>query len=205
MSGDQTPHDSERSRIVHDLRSPLHALAGYLDLAIADNDNPELGRLLAGARRAAHELDDLVAELSGSPDPTTDVDLDEIVCSVVEMLRPIAGDHTLDVGLGPSPSAHTAGRAVRRIVTNLITNAIRHSPTGTTIAVRTLASSPTIIITDEGPGPAALPDSTERSGRLGLAIVRELVDRIGGQLVIGSGEHGGTRISVALPAPCTPM
>lgn len=205
MSGDHTPHDSERSQIIHDLRSPLHALAGFLDLAIADNDDPELGRLLAGARRAAHELDDLVAELAGHPDPTTDIDLDDLVSGVVDMLRPLAGEHTLTTEFGPSPTAHVAERAVKRIVTNLITNAIRHSPTGTAIEVRTLASSPTIVITDGGPGPASLPDASDHTGRLGLVIVRELVDRIGGRLVIGSGERGGTRIRVELPAPCTPM
>lgn len=198
MSDGESPRDShDAARIAHDLRAPLHALLGFIDLAAADTSEPEVARLLLHARHAGTELQHLVAELSGQTDEPIAVDLHELVDGIVTMLRPITGDHELIVTAGPGPIVTVPPRSLRRIITNLITNALRHTPPTSKVMVVVHHDPPSITIEDDGDGPDAI-NVGSSSARLGLVIVRELVERIGGELTIAAREPHGTAVTVQL-------
>ena len=198
MSDGESPRDPhDTARIAHDLRAPLHALLGFIDLATAESSEPEVARLLHHARHAGSELEHLVAELSGQPDEPIAIDLHELVSGIVTMLRPVTGDHELTVTTGSGPVVTVPPRALRRIITNLITNALRHTPPASKVAVVIQHEPPSITIDDEGDGPDAI-TAARSSGRLGLVIVRELVERIGGDFTITAREPHGTSVTVNL-------
>ncbi len=192
--------EADHRRIAHDLRAPLHALSGFLDLAIDDNTDPDIEGLLHAARRAATELDAQIATLDGAGDPETLTDLTDLAESIIELVRPLANDHPIVLLGGPGPVVRTRIRALRRIVINLMTNALRHSAAGTTVTITVANDPPRISINDDGPGPAAILEGGTDGNRLGLIIVRELLERLEGHLTVEAGEAKGSRVTVVLPA-----
>ncbi|HEY5000712.1 MAG TPA: sensor histidine kinase, partial [Candidatus Cryosericum sp.] len=99
---------------------------------------------------------------------------------------------------------------------NLVENAIRYAPAGTTVAItaRRTGGTVTIAVTDQGPGmpPEALPHIWDRFTRidpsrsresggsgLGLAIVRKAVEAMHGRVAVTSGLGKGSTFSIILP------
>jgi signal transduction histidine kinase len=101
-----------------------------------------------------------------------------------------------------------------RMVSNLIANAIRHTPPGTTVraAVARRDGAVELVVEDDGPGvpPDLAPHVFERfvrgggdragSSGLGLAIVRAVAEAHGGSVRLEPREGGGARFVVRLPA-----
>jgi two-component system OmpR family sensor kinase len=102
---------------------------------------------------------------------------------------------------------------VRELVTNLLTNALRHSPAGAAVevAVERRRGGARISVRDHGPGVDAA-DAERifrrfgRGGRsagggtgLGLFIVQTVVEAHGGTVTVGAAEGGGARFVVTLP------
>jgi two-component system sensor histidine kinase TctE len=127
-------------------------------------------------------------------------------------------DKGIDLGFGePSTSAPIEGDAVllRELISNLIDNALRYTPSGgqVTVAVVRQDGEVALTVADTGPG---IPESErtkvferfyrvlgtgEEGAGLGLAIVREIAERHGAQVRLGAGLHGlGTRVTVAFAA-----
>jgi signal transduction histidine kinase len=103
--------------------------------------------------------------------------------------------------------------AVGRVLRNLVDNAVRHAPAGTTVRVVAASGPPTVRVVDEGPGFAAgfTPHAFDRFTRadesrsrstggagLGLAIARGLVEAQGGRIWIEDAPGG--RVAFQLPA-----
>ncbi|HTR20001.1 MAG TPA: GAF domain-containing sensor histidine kinase [Gemmatimonadales bacterium] len=102
---------------------------------------------------------------------------------------------------------------LQQILTNLLTNAIRHSPEGETVTLAVTATAQQFLFTvsDRGPGiPAELRErifepferfvpETGMGAGLGLAISRRLAEVLGGSLKLSSGEEGGARFVLELP------
>jgi len=100
---------------------------------------------------------------------------------------------------------------IREVISNLVANAIRHTPRGGTILIagRIDGTSAVLDVTDTGSGiePDLLPHIFERFTRsastggsgLGLAIARGLIELHGGTIAASSPAAGGTRIEVRLP------
>jgi signal transduction histidine kinase len=104
--------------------------------------------------------------------------------------------------------------ALRRAVTNLVVNAIRLAPEGSTITIATDSADgdATISVTDEGPGIArAMQESVferfwrgDDSGKglgLGLSIVRQVATRHGGSVDVRSALGEGSTFTIRLPMP----
>ncbi|MFC3505344.1 sensor histidine kinase [Micromonospora krabiensis] len=104
---------------------------------------------------------------------------------------------------------------LRRVLTNVVDNAVRHARTRVVLAVGTEGAYHRVTVTDDGPGiPPAdrervfdrftrLDDARARDAGgagLGLAIVRELVRRSGGTVTLGDADGPGLRVSLRLPA-----
>lgn len=212
------------SSVSHDLRTPLAALRASIE-AIRDGVAEDPAASLKGMESQVHALGALVDDLSlhtrlASGTIETEmrrVDLTELVDEVVEQMRPIAVNAGVEVEM--TATDHLAvdgdqgqlGRAIR----NLIDNAIRHTPTGTSVrvAVEAADGEAVVSVSDEGPGfPAGLrafdaftrgdPARDVRTGTagLGLAIAKGIVERHDGTIAIVESrlQPGGGGVEVRL-------
>ncbi|MGX9899514.1 sensor histidine kinase [Arthrobacter sp. SA17] len=158
----------------------------------------------------------LLARLDeGQRGDPTEVDLTELAVEVTSDVQLSAPDHVWTLDLPEEPVHITAVESeIRQVLINLIANAHKHTPPGTTIrtTVRNEGSLATVTVSDNGPG---IDDAflgsiftrfsradTARSGTgstgLGLAIVQALVRANGGTISVTS-EPGNTRFTVTLP------
>ncbi|MHB1874717.1 MAG: sensor histidine kinase [Streptosporangiaceae bacterium] len=213
----------------HELRTPLSALRAELELA----DHPDRTRAdLAAAIRAATADTDRIIRLAENL----------LLLARSDDGRPVVALRTMSIGtvLGPC-AAGFAGLAAgqgatiasdvpdglmadldelrfRQVADNLLANALRFSPPGSTVLLRARSDGPAVLIEvlDEGPGfPAEfLPRAFDRFSRpdhsrsrqdggagLGLAIARALVEAHHGTVAVGNRPGGGAWARVVLPGP----
>jgi len=208
----------------HELRTPLTSLRTNLDLltqadTLADSSGglprDQREELLDDVRAQLEELSTLVGDLVelARDEPLTQVvetfDLAEVVDRAVSRVRLRAPRTELDVLTLPWWVVGESG-AVERAVTNLLDNAVKWGPEGSTVTVR-LANG-VLTVDDQGPGidPADLPHVFERFYRstesrsmpgsgLGLAIVQQVVGRHAGAVQAGEAPGGGARLTMWLP------
>lgn len=210
------------SSVSHDLRTPLAALRAATE-ALADGVAPDPDRYLRSMQRDVEALSQLVDDLfllvrleNGRYDlHVADLDLTEVADEAIEALAPVAAERGVRVALDASGRVHASGSAAAlgRVIRNLIDNALRHAPSGSTITVSVDADeAPRVRISDEGPGfPAEFVDAAfERFTRadasrtrvtggagLGLAIAHGLVEAHGGRIWIDDAPGG--RVAFELP------
>jgi signal transduction histidine kinase len=143
------------------------------------------------------------------------VNLALVVERALEELRPQAetGEVLLaQERLGDDFVIEGDGERLGEVVINLGTNAVRFTPKGGQVRVRTTDAGPEVILDVEDTGvgipPEALPGIFERyqqvrrdrgGSGLGLAIVRGVVEAHGGRVAVESAEGKGTRFTVTLP------
>jgi two-component system OmpR family sensor kinase len=214
----------------HELRTPLATVRGYAELyrqgAVREPDD------VAGAMRRieteASRMGDLVEDLltlarldEHRPEKRGPVDLTVVAADVVQDARAIQPDRPLRLiglggQLGPVRVLGDDGR-LRQVVTNLVANALRHTPAGTPVevAVGRDARSGLVEVRDHGPGvdPSQVRRVFERFYRsdssrgrvggggsgLGLAIVAAIVSRHDGRVGIAATPGGGATFVVSLP------
>ncbi len=209
----------------HELRNPLAVARTNLELVLED---PGAGSGdLRQAARIAHEsagrmsgiVDQLVDQArTGVPTGVVaDVDLGALVRGIAADQRAPAAarDLTIAVEAPADPIVvHGDGPALRRAVVNLVVNAVRLAPRGTTVSITAErdADMALVRVVDEGPGipPADLDHIFERfwrgadSGKglgLGLSIVRQIAERHGGRVDVVSEPGVGSAFTVRLPRP----
>jgi two-component system, OmpR family, sensor histidine kinase MprB len=203
----------------HELRTPLTSLRTNIDLLVRSQD---VGRplpddvrqeVLTSVTGQLAELSDLVSELTVLADQEPVVDaadlaFADVVGRAVSRARR-RGGHRWEVALRPC-SVTGDPTLLERAVMNVLDNAVKYSPAGSTIRVE-LADGVLDVI-DHGVG---VPDDERgqvfdrfwRSPRsrslpgsgLGLAIVADVVTRHGGQVGIGPTPGGGTTVTIRLP------
>jgi signal transduction histidine kinase len=200
----------------HELRTPLASLDGTLELLEDDLANEPLDIVdarerVARAREQSHRLSQLASDLLDLSRLDAEVALRSEPLELGELARAVAAEFELaatsrhvqiDVRQPPQPCwAQADPGAVARIVRILLDNALRVAPTGSRMELCTSAggSWAQVSIQDAGPGvPEAEREliferfqrgsaTAGRSGfGLGLAIGRELVQRMGGSLILAS-------------------
>ena len=142
------------------------------------------------------------------------LDLADVAADATSLLSALGVERNVAVVLDPMP-APVSGDPVRlrQLVTILVDNAIRHSPAGTTVAVRVRPESGAalLVVEDQGTGikPDDLPCLWERFWRaddapaggtgLGLAIAKWIVEQHGGTIEAANREEGGARFWARLP------
>ncbi len=220
----------------HDLKTPLTSIQGFSQ-AVLDGTLPDLKSAQGAARvindealrmgRLVNALLELSRLQSGQvqmqPQP---LDLSELLRATVDSLQPQAAAH--DVSLGQNgliglPQIMGDPDRLRQVFTNLVDNAIKHTPTGGWVQVEAhiaeaaqppAPSSIVVTVADSGEGiPAAdLPRIFERfyqveksrssDGRglgLGLAISKEIIEAHHGSIAVSSELGKGAVFTITLP------
>lgn len=210
--------------VAHDLRTPLARLRGELSLiaqradarVATDLDNAmahcdqllamfaavlRIGEIEAGERRADFK----------------NLDLGALVHETATMMQPVASDGGHRIMLEHVPSMMVRGdeRLMTQAIVNLIENALRHTPTGSTIRVvgEVDRGRAKITVSDDGPGIAVDQRATamRRFGRLdvsrtrpghglGLPLVAAIVRLHSGEVLLGDARPGLT-VTIAVPLP----
>jgi signal transduction histidine kinase len=215
--------------VSHDLRTPLAAVRAMLE-AIEDGvvDDPQtIARyhrtMLAEVDRLSRLIDDLF-ELTrieaGALTPARQrIDLADLLGETVEAMQAEAGRAgvTLAAHLDPElPPIEADPQMIHRVVLNLLTNALRHTPCGGRVLVSAYSVGASVAVevadTGEGIGPEHLPHVFERFYRgdrsrsragggtgLGLAIARGLVEMHGGTIGVESTLNEGSTFRFTLP------
>jgi signal transduction histidine kinase len=216
------------SLVSHELRTPLTSIRGYLELmldgGLDDEQRSYLGIIDRNSNRLLGLVSDLLlltqieaGELAFDSGP---VNLEEIVHECIETSSPAAeaGDIQLVTSTDSVPLVR--GHRVRlvQVLDNLISNALKFTPSGGRVDVRLSAEdgSAVIEVQDTGLGISdneqqqlferffrssqAMKNQIPGSG-LGLTISKAIVERHGGQIELESSEGVGTTVRVRLPLP----
>lgn len=209
----------------HDLRTPLASLRAMVEavedgLASSDEYLPAIREQVENLSRLVDDLFEVACIDAGVLTlELRDASLDDLVHSC---LRAVAAEArarnvNLEARVDPSnPVVRMAPEKVERVLSNLLTNALRHTPSDGAVAVTVEPDSEHVVVavedTGEGLTPAATRRMFERFWReddsraratggagLGLAIAQGLVRAHGGRIWAENRATGGTRVAFTLP------
>jgi len=213
----------------HELRTPLTTIRGYTELAARRPEDDEATKTaLAKVQEEAARMSTLVEDLlllarldSGRALEQQRVDLTQLCLEAVSDARVVGPDHRWQLVLPPDGDTeepapvHVLGDRLRlhQVITNLLTNARKHTPAGTTVTVSVRPYG--FSVHDDGPGfpPELIDHAFERFSRgdqsrhrehrdggagLGLSLVQAIVTSHGGTVTLDS-SPGSTTLSVVLP------
>jgi two-component system OmpR family sensor kinase len=219
----------------HELRSPLTALRGEIELALRrDRPHDEYRRVLASSLEEVDRLTQLAQDLLTLARTDAGVmqlrlqatDVCERAAAVVERLRAAAAEKRLSLSLECPATADAVADPglLEQLIWNLVDNAVRYTPAGgaVIVSVAATAAAVTIQVVDTGPGVRA--DERERifdrfyradeartaSGAvggtgLGLSIVRAIAEVHGGTVAFRPRVGGGSTFEATLPRDPAPL
>jgi len=210
--------------VSHELRTPLTVIQGNVE-GILDGmysaDETRLKSILEETQILSRLIEDLrtlaLAESGGLHLKKEPTDLGELVCDAIAGFDAQVNEKgiSIDLELGQLDEVNIDPQRIREVLSNLIGNALRYTPSQGVVKVGLAESASSsekealLFVEDNGPGIASndLPHIFERfykssdSGGmgLGLSIAKYLVEAHGGKIWAESGEERGTRISFTLP------
>ncbi|MDP4097785.1 HAMP domain-containing histidine kinase [Paenibacillus sp. P96] len=215
--------------VAHDLRTPLFALRGYLDgLERGIAQSPEkIAKYVTVCKEKSTQLDRLVEDLftftkmeylETELNKKT-VDFKLILQKSMDSLSPLARQKHISISNHAADGCFISGdmHLLERAISNLLDNAVRHTPPNGEIVVQCDAENDQVKLTirDTGPGfsaeelqrvfeplyrgEASRNRSTGGSG-LGLAISQRIIRRHGGELTAGNHAEGGAMLTGCIPA-----
>jgi signal transduction histidine kinase/ActR/RegA family two-component response regulator len=209
----------------HDLRQPLHAMAltaSLLKMKLKDKTEAPIAERIS---RSVSHLSDLVNALldisqldAGLIRPDiSDFSLATLWEAATEDLVELAAGKRLVLSIEPTTeSIRSDPRLLRRMVQNLVANAVKYTPEGgmVTLSARRTEASVDLIIADNGIGipiaqqaeiwgeftQLANPERDPRKGiGLGMAIVKRMADLLGHRVSLRSAEGKGTSVKISVP------
>lgn len=216
------------SSVSHELRTPLAQIrlfAESLKLGTARGPRDRAAALeviLQESLRLMHLVDNVLhftrPGVSGRTPFPERVDLSRLVTEVVQGFEPLTRGQGIRFQVDASDPAEVQVEpgAVRQVLLNLLDNAVKFSPTGATVSIATQLTNgwAELTVRDEGPGiPVeereriwepfvrlrADPSRAPGSG-IGLAVVRDLVTRMDGEVSVRDAQGGGACFTVRIPA-----
>jgi two-component system heavy metal sensor histidine kinase CusS len=202
--------------LAHELRTPLNNLMLQTQVTLsrprsADEYQEALHSNLAELERLQRMVVDMLflaradeGMLEPKPEP---IDLAQEARSVAEFFEPAAAERMQRIDVEGEATAAGDRPMVRRAITNLLSNAVRYSPPGATIRVRTSQSLVEATLTIENPAQARSPEELRRlfarfergdaaqrgdgdGAGLGLSIVESIMRLHGGSVVATRGAFG---------------
>ncbi len=218
--------------VSHDLRSPLTAILGYVELIErAGHVNPQQAEFIKRVKNSVHTTTSLIDDLLklaraevGTLDEMTPVDMKLLVANSLAALQPEVQAKSQTVRLRRSddlPPVMGSRTQLRQLVDNLIGNASKYTPAGGEVRVMITEEQNQLIlhVADNGPG-IPLEDQShifEKFYRasnvengvpgtgLGLAIVKTIVDNHRGRIWVESKPGEGSVFTVVLPLMKEPL
>jgi signal transduction histidine kinase len=207
--------------LAHDLRSPLTAIRGKLEIVLSKGERFDQVEPIVSA---IDELDRLTEFLNTSLDVAeakadalrlspTEVDLDELMHGMIDLYEPCMAEKGIQVRLRSAGALKVTADAalLHRVIANLLDNELKHLGASHTvwIALRPTEDAAILTIEDDGPGfdleagrkmfekRAKGKNSTGHG--LGLAFVEAVVRAHGGSVDAQNRDQGGARLSVSWP------
>ncbi|MCH8615188.1 PAS domain-containing sensor histidine kinase [Sphingomonas sp. SM33] len=211
---------SELDQLIDEaLRSPLDRIIESADRIVQQSEGPlrsDYADYAGDIAAAARHLLSVIRSMNGEGEGEQDrVDLVALGTEAGGMLETTAHARRVRIALDPSAPIGARGdsRGIIQILVNLIGNAVRHSPAGSTVTLSFESSDgkAQAHVIDQGPGidPADQERIFERFERvkggeggtgLGLAIARRLAHSMGGDIELQSAPGEGSRFTLILPA-----
>jgi signal transduction histidine kinase len=207
--------------VAHDMKSPVTAVRGRLEVALSTTDDGHWRELVAqaidGLDRLSHllntTLDLAEAEASALHLNRESLNLSSLVQQQIDLYQPALAthDHALEADLQDRVFIEGDVSLMQRVMSNLFDNELAHLPNGCRIQIHLYArvQQARLVIEDDGPG---FPDDLrhhvferfvkgkESRGRgLGLAFVSAIAQAHGGSVKISDRVGGGASITLSLP------
>jgi signal transduction histidine kinase len=217
------------SMVAHDLKAPVGAVESYLKVMLRGTPGPLTEKQERWIERSITRLDsmlELISDLldvsrleTGQVAPEIEMTaLRGVLDNCVETARGLADPRGVVIvaDIEPDfPAVHASGKRLAQVINNLVSNAVRYTPEGGTIAIRASLDGERVLVVveDSGTGikPEAMPKifedffrgdhETEGTG-LGLSICKRIVELHGGEIWAESpvpGRSGGARFSFTIP------
>ena len=215
------------ANVSHELRTPLTVVSGLAEqLGLNSSNRPGLQRPAELMQQQVQRMNEMITDLlilsrletQQESGHNEEIDVADMLDSIAEEARALSGSDRHVVLLEIESTACLLGdsRELRTAFTNLVTNAVRHTPPRSEIRLRWCSdgNAARLIVADSGAGIAArhIPRLTERFYRvdpsrsrdtggsgLGLAIVRHILDRHEARLEISSKVGGGSAFTCHFP------
>jgi signal transduction histidine kinase len=211
----------------HELRTPLTLLSTRVQMLrrhLTNASTPadlltEADKVVTDTNHLTAILDDLLLAADQAAEPSERFDLAELADQVTDAHRGSADAAGVSLATHrPDLPIHVRGTvtALRRAITALLDNAVRHAASSVTVTVTAVDHRALLDVIDDGPGidPEVLPRMFDRfatarpqpsptPGRrrygLGLALVSDVATRHGGDVTAETTQGGGTRLRLSLP------
>ena len=215
----------------HELRTPLSSLCGFSELLMECRDSystEEQALMIRSIHTQSQTLTNIVSQLldvslieagRNIDVETIEVDLSQLVPTIIEDFRSAENSHLIICNIDKDCIALAQIDYITRIVTNLLSNACKYSPEGTTVKVKLShlndgdSSYIQLDVIDQGIGMDKLElvnvfekfYRSDRSGKikgmgLGLHIVKELTESMNGDISIESQKGVGSTVRLKIPS-----
>lgn len=213
--------------IVHDLRSPLTIVTGYvgaLEQIVGTKLSADEAECVTAALRGTDDMRDMITtlldlgrlEAGEMPLRLETVDVGELANKVAGRFGPVLGQRSLNCDVPPEPvMVRCDGDVIRRVIANLITNAVKYTRSDGNILVGVEVHDATVVfsVIDDGAGiPAAehqhifekfgqteSGSQHQHSSGIGLAFCRMAVEAHGGKIGVASEVGSGSTFHFSLP------
>jgi heavy metal sensor kinase len=215
----------------HELRTPITTTRTAANVALQQRHRDEdeyrhsLTIIEQQATRLSRIVDDMFtlarADAGNYPIRKHPMYLDEVVDEVVSAARIVASTKEVRIECNGASSASFVGdeELIRRMLVNLLDNAVRHSPSGAVVTVdlHAVESGYSIVVADQGPGippesqshiferfyradPSRTRGARDGGAGLGLALARWVAHLHSGTVTLTSSSNTGSTFTVALPS-----
>ncbi len=211
----------------HELRTPLTSILANLELlqtSLHDPGHEDDRAMIDSALRSSHRMSRLVADLlllaradAGKSSRHRRCDLAEVAGNAAAEAAPLMGDRELQIENEHPLWLQGNQDELHRMVLNLLDNAARHTPPGSTVELRLMADGGEAVIEVADDGPGILPELRDQifdrfvrgggpadtasgpGSGLGLAIVNAVAASHGGSATVAESPSGGALFRVRLP------
>ena len=208
--------------LAHDLRSPLTAIRGKLEVSLSADGHSARGEQMIVS--AIDELDRLTEFLNASLDVAearadalrltrSEINLDELMRAMIDLYEPGMSERGLRMQLRSGGAVKVLADAalIHRAVANLLDNELKHLPAGCTIviSVQRDEAMARVVFEDDGPGFAEevsremfqrrVKGKASGGHGLGLAFVEAVARAHGGTVAAANRAEGGARLTITLP------
>lgn len=211
--------------LAHDLRSPLTAIRGKLEMSLASGSQCDHSEQIVSVIEELDRMTDFLNKSLDVAEAKADalrlnrlpVDLDELLRVMIDLYEPSMSEKGLQIRIhsGGPVFIDADAALIHRMIANLFDNELKHLPSACTVNLRLSIKDNAALLNleDDGPGfdPDVLPHLFERriKGKtstghgLGLAFVDAVARAHGGNASASNREEGGVRFVVNLP--CDPL